>query len=86
MRKLDKKVLTALCNLEDNPDFLTIRDWLMKSAEDQDVILRKAESSVMVYRAQGAVLELREICQLAGTPRDLAGKLAMEKAGVHVIP
>lgn len=86
MRKVDKKVLIALCNLEGNPDFRIIQEWFLESASDQDTVLRSAESSVIVYRAQGAVKELLEFCDSASTPREKAGKLAMEKAGIRAIP
>ena len=86
MRKVDKKVLTALCNLEGNPDFRVIQEWFLESAADQDRVLRSAESAPILYRAQGAVKELLEFCDNASTPREKAGKLAMEKAGIHAIP
>ena len=86
MRKLDEKVLSALCNLEDNPNFRILQEWFLESAADQDKILRSSESAPILYRAQGAVKELLEFCDIAATAKEKAGKLAMEKAGVHVIP
>jgi len=86
MRKLDDKILKALCNLEGNPDFRVIQEWFLLSAQDQDKTLRSAESAPILYRAQGAVKELLEFCENAATPRDIAGKLAQEKAGVRSIP
>lgn len=85
MKRLDERTLRALCALEDNPDFRVIQEWFLESASEQDKILRKAESSVLVYRAQGAINEHLSFCESAATPRDLAGKLAREKAGI-VIP
>lgn len=86
MRKVDETVLKALCNLEGNPDFRVIQQWFLESAADQDDILRNAESMPMLHRAQGASRELLEFCDLAATPREKAGKLAMQKAGVHTLP
>lgn len=86
MRRLDTKEVKALCALEQNPDFRVIMDWFLDSAHMQDEVLRKAESATQLYRAQGAVKELLEICQHAASPRDLAGKMAMEKAGIHAVP
>ena len=86
MRKLNDKVLKALCNLEGNADFRVIQEWFLESASDQDKTLRSAESAPILYRAQGAVTELLEFCEIASTPRDLAGKLAQQKAGVRSIP
>ena len=86
MRKLEDKVLQALCNLEGNPDFRTVQEWFLQSAADQDKLLRSSESATIVYRAQGAVKELLEFCELTAEPRKLAGKLKMEQAGIHVIP
>lgn len=85
MRRLDEKVLRALCNLENNPDFKVLQQWFLDSAQDQDNVLRSAESAPILYRAQGAVKELLEFCEIASTPRDIAGKLAQEKAGIHAI-
>ena len=86
MRKVDEKVLKALCNLEGNPDFRIIQEWFLESASDQDTILRSSESAPVIYRAQGAVKEMLEFCDLAATPREKAGKLAMSKAGIHSFP
>lgn len=86
MRKVDEKVLQALCNLDGNTDFRVIREWFLESASDQDTVLRSAESSVLVYRAQGAVKELLDFCEMTTNPKEKAGKLRMEKAGVFVIP
>ena len=86
MRKLEKEVLIALCNLEDNPDFRKVREWFLESAADQDTVLRSAESAPILYRAQGAVKELLEFCEVTTNPREKAGRLAMEQAGIHAIP
>jgi len=86
MRRVDEKVLKALCNLEGNPDFRVIQEWFLDSAADQDKIMRQAEGPTMIYRAQGASKVLLEFCELAATPRDKAGKLAMEKAGIRINP
>jgi len=86
MRKVDEKVLKALCNLEGNPDFRVIQEWFLESAADQDERLRSSESAPIIYRAQGAVKELLEFCDHAATPREKAGKLAMSKAGIRSIP
>jgi hypothetical protein len=86
MRKLDEKTLTALCNLESNPDFRVVQTWFLNSVSDKEKTLRTAESAPIMYRAQGAVVELLEFCEYASTPRDLAGKMAREKAGVYVAP
>ncbi|HFD86869.1 MAG TPA: hypothetical protein ENJ35_04240 [Gammaproteobacteria bacterium] len=86
MRKLDERVLKALCNLEGNPDFRVIQEWFLESAADQDQTLRSAESAPLIYRAQGAVKELLQFCEIASTPKELAGKMAMKRAGVHSIP
>jgi hypothetical protein len=85
MRKLDDRTLKALCNLEQNEDFRVLQEWFLDSLAEQDAILRKAESSVLVYRAQGAANQFLEFCEIAATPRDLAGKLRMEKAGIRNI-
>jgi hypothetical protein len=86
MRKPEIHVLTALCNLENNPDFRIVREWFLESAGDQDDVLRSAESAHVMYRAQGAVKELLEFGYYAASPRELAGKLAAKKAGIHSIP
>ena len=84
MVKPSLEVLKALCNLEGNHDFRVVRVWLQESAAAQDDILRSSEAAPIVYRAQGAVKELLAICEIAATPRELAGKLAAEKAGVRI--
>ena len=86
MKKLDERTLKALCALEGNENFRVIQEWFLESAAIQDDTLRSAESAPILYRAQGAVKELLAFCEAAATPRDLAGKLAMEKAGVRSIP
>ncbi len=86
MRKADKKVLTALCNLDGNTDFRVIREWFLESASDQDGVLRSAESAPILYRAQGAVKELLDFCEITSKPKELAGKMAMKDAGVQSIP
>jgi hypothetical protein len=86
VKKVDQKILQALCNLEGNADFRVIQEWFLESSADQDRILRSSESATIVYRAQGASKELLEFCDLAATPREKAGKLAMQKAGVRSIP
>lgn len=85
MRKINKKTIDALCNLQDNNDFRVIREWFLESASDQDKVLRSSESAPIIYRSQGAVKELLEFCEVSGNAKTLAGKLAMEKAGVHSI-
>jgi len=85
MRRVDEKILTALCNLENNPNFRVIQEWFLESASDQDQLLRSSESAIIVSRAQGAVKELLEFCDIACTAKEKAGKLAMEKAGVHAV-
>lgn len=86
MQTLDEKVLKAFCNLEHNPDFKVLQGWFLESASEQDRILRSAESAPILYRAQGAIKEILEFCEIASTPKELAGKLAMQKAGVRSIP
>ena len=86
MRKVDAKILQALCSLDGNADFRVIREWFLESASDQDTVLRSAESSVLVYRAQGAVKELLDFCEMTTNPKEKAGKLRMEKAGIVSIP
>lgn len=85
MRQPDEKVLKALCNLEGNPNFRVIQEWFLESAADQDRLLRSSESATLVYRAQGASKELLEFCKTAGSAKELAGKAAMSRAGVHNI-
>jgi len=86
LKKLDERTLKALCNLDGNADFRIIKEWFLESASDQDKVLRSAESAPILYRAQGAVKELLEFCEYSSTPKELAGKMAMQKAGVHSIP
>jgi len=82
----DERILTALCNLQNNPNFRVIQEWFLESASDQDTLLRSSESAIIVSRAQGAVKELLEFCDISATAKEKAGKLAMKKAGVHSIP
>lgn len=86
MRRPDERVIRALCALEDNPNFKVIREWFLASAGDLDNVLRKAEPTVAIYRAQGASRELLEFCELAAEPREKATRMAMERAGIHSIP
>jgi hypothetical protein len=86
MKRPDKRVLQALCNLEDNPDFTVIREWFLESAADQDELLRSAESATVVYRAQGASKELLEFVDVTANARDIATKSAMQEAGIHPFP
>ena len=86
MIRPDSKLLKALCSLEGNEDFRVVQAWMLESAQEQELKLRSAESAPIIYRAQGAVKQMLEFCEITATPRDLAGKLAMEKAGVRSIP
>ena len=86
MKKANEQILKALCNLEGNPDFRIIQEWFLESAAEQDTVLRSAESATIVYRAQGASKTLLEFCDLAASPREYAGKMAMKDAGIYGIP
>lgn len=86
MKRADKRVLQALCNLEDNPDFRIIREWFLESAAEQDQILRSSESSLLVSRAQGASKELLEFVEITANARDIAASTAMKEAGIHPFP
>lgn len=86
MRQVDEKVLAALCNLQGDVNFRVIQEWFLESASDQDKLLRSSESAPLIYRAQGAVKELLEFCDIASTSKEKAGKLAMKKAGINSIP
>ena len=81
----DERVLKALCNLEDNRDFLIIREWVLASEQEQLEILRVAEGPNYL-RAQGADKELLQFVDYAANARDTAAKVAMQKAGIHAFP
>lgn len=81
MKRPDEKVLKALCNLENDADFAIVRRWVLESSQSQEQVLRQAESTPVLYRAQGAVKELLEFCEITATPRDLAKKLASNAGG-----
>jgi hypothetical protein len=86
MKKLDARTLKSLCNLEQNEDFRVIQEWFLDSLADDNKVLCEAESSVQVYRAQGSIRNLKAFCEAAAAPRDMAGKLRMQKAGIRNIP
>lgn len=86
MRKPSKQVLVALCNLDSNADFRVIKEWFLESAADQDTVLRSAESAPILYRAQGAIKELLEFCDISTDTKEKAGKLAQKQAGIRSIP
>ena len=85
LNKPDEKVLKALCNLENNPDFKVVQNWFLESSHKADVSCRTAEN-VRLFRAQGASSVLLDFCDHAANSRSKAGKLAMEKAGIRAIP
>ena len=86
MKRPDKRVLQALCNLEDSADFRIIREWFLESAADQDQVLRSSESEILIYRAQGASKELLDFVEVTANARDIAAKSAMQEAGIHPFP
>jgi hypothetical protein len=86
MRKPSKAVLMALCNLDNNADFRVIKEWFLESASDQDTVLRSSESAPILYRAQGAVKELLDFCDISTDTKEKAGKMAMKQAGIRTIP
>ena len=83
MIKPDERTLQALCNLEENADFRVIQEWFLASAAAQDNTLRSSGEPSVLFQAQGAVRELLQFNQYAAEPRELAGKLAREKAGIR---
>lgn len=85
MKRLDEKTLRSLCNLEKNEDFKVIIDWFLDSLAEETDQVCKSESSVVVYRAQGAIRTLKDFCEAAAEPRELAGKLRMEQGGIRGI-
>jgi len=88
MRRITERVAVALNAMKVRcPDeYKIIQQWFLESLQDMDHALRKRESAVEIYRAQGASRELLDFCEIAADPADVAGKLRMEKAGVHAIP
>ena len=84
MRKPDKRILTALCNLEANPDYRIVLEWIVESSNDLDTTLRQSDNQVALFRAQGALKELHGLSSYSSNPRELAGKLAMQQAGVSI--
>lgn len=81
----DERVLKALCNLQDNPDFKVVREWVLQTEQEQLRILRAAEGPEYL-RAQGADKVLLGFVEMTANPRDVAAKQAMQKAGIHPFP
>ena len=81
----DDEVLQALCNLEDNPDFLKVRQWILNSEQEQLRVLRSAEGPEYL-RAQGADRVLLAFVDFTAEPRKVAAKTAMKRAGITPFP
>lgn len=86
MIRPDQNVLRALCNLESNADFRVIQEWFLASAGAQDTVLRSASEPSVLFQAQGAIREHLQFCEYAADPREMAGRMAQEKAGVRSLP
>lgn len=86
MKRLDERTVKAFCALENNPDFRVIQEWLIESVTEQDKVVRSAESSILIYRAQGAIKILLEICEIANSPREVVKKMTMKTNGMNHFP
>jgi hypothetical protein len=72
----DDEVLQAIVNLDNSSraSFLKFQQWLLDCAAESDRVLRSAESTVLLHRAQGASGVLTELAQTCASARDLVVK------------
>lgn len=84
MKRPDMEIARALVNLENNPDFRKVRQWILDSAAEQDMMLRTSDSTHAMYRAQGASKELLGLLEATANPKELATDLAKERAGFNI--
>ena len=76
MIKPDERVLRALCNLTQNPDFTIVRDWMEESFQQKNVVLQTAGEPHVLFKAQGAVAVMVDFIKYSSQPREFARKLA----------
>lgn len=75
MKPATRQIIQALANLENDTDFKIIVQWFQDSADNEDIILRSAESPCIMHRAQGACKTLLKIIEMVDDSRQNVAKM-----------
>ncbi len=84
MNTPDEAILESLIALDNEAQtrahWRRVQQWILDSASESDQVLRNAEKSVLLYRAQGANGALTSFARYAASARDMLVKIRTKKA------